>query len=241
MTIITVSFNSAKTISKTIESVLNQTYTDFEYLIIDGDSTDSTVDIIKQYMGKFEKRGIQFRWISEADTGIYNAMNKGISQARGKYIGILNSDDTYELNALQIVSSQILLHPEVQVFHGLMRYLSNGELTMVHGRSSNRLNIGMIEHPTCFVAKQTYQTFGAFDEKYRFVADYDLLLRLKRNGCKFLLIEEILANFDENGAGNSYQSRVELLELKRRYGLSNGVKILYQRVKILINELQRKE
>ena len=102
--IITVSYNSKKTIERTIKSVLAQSEKDYEYIIIDGDSKDGTIDIVKYYEPLFEGR---LRWISEPDKGIYNAMNKGISMAKGDVIGIVNSDDWLEMDALITISEAI--------------------------------------------------------------------------------------------------------------------------------------
>jgi len=103
ISIITVCFNSENTIKDTIESVLNQTYKNIEYLIIDGKSSDETLNIIKSFEEKFNNSKITFKWISEADKGIYDAMNKGLKMANGELIGILNSDDWYELETVKII------------------------------------------------------------------------------------------------------------------------------------------
>lgn len=100
ISIITVCFNSEKTIKDTIESVLNQTYPNIEYIIIDGNSVDKTIDIIKSYESSFEQKGISIHWISETDNGIYSAMNKGFALSNGELIGILNSDDWYSREAV---------------------------------------------------------------------------------------------------------------------------------------------
>lgn len=105
VSIVTVSYNSADTIEQTIQSVTKQTYPNIEYIIIDGGSRDGTVEIIKRYQDK-----ISF-WISEPDMGIYDAMNKGISYAKGDYIGIINSDDWYELDAIEKIVSKIKEDP----------------------------------------------------------------------------------------------------------------------------------
>ena len=102
--IITVSYNSQQTITKTIDSVLNQTCKDFEYIIIDGNSSDNTISIIKSYEKKF---GNKLRWISEKDKGIYDAMNKGITLSMGDFIWLVNSDDWLEIDALNQVSKKI--------------------------------------------------------------------------------------------------------------------------------------
>ena len=101
VSIITVSYNSSKTIKETIESVLNQSYQNFEYILVDGNSTDGTVEIIKSYEQKFKEKGIAFKWKSEDDTGIYDAWNKGVKMADGTWIAFLGSDDVYELDAIQ--------------------------------------------------------------------------------------------------------------------------------------------
>ena len=98
VSIITVSYNSRQTIEKTIESVLNQTYDDIEYIIIDGNSSDQTVNIIKSYEDSFIKKGYSYRWISENDDGIASAWNKGLKMAKGDIIALLNSDDWYAVS-----------------------------------------------------------------------------------------------------------------------------------------------
>ena len=238
-TIITVCKNSQKTIRNTFESVLNQRSLEkmsLEYIVIDGNSSDGTVAIIKEYEKKFLEKGVAFNWISEPDRGIYDAMNKGIKKARGVYIGILNSDDTYSDSALQIVQSEIESGSDADVYHGIMRYYDGNNLSMIHAASSEHLNKGMIEHPTCFVKADVYKKYGVFDLQYQYVADYDLMIRLKHNNCKFVLIEKILANYSENGAGNSYVSRKELLKLKRYYNLESLSTLVAMRFKYWLRE-----
>ena len=104
ISIITIAYNSEKTISRTIESVYNQTYQPYEYIIVDGLSKDSTVEVAKQYEQKFKEKGIIYRIISERDKGLYDAMNKGITMAEGELIGMINSDDWYEPDALKEVN-----------------------------------------------------------------------------------------------------------------------------------------
>lgn len=237
--IITVCRNSQKTIRSTFESVLNQRNIDkipVEYIVIDGKSSDNTVAIIKEYEKKFLTKGIAFIWISEPDHGIYDAMNKGIKKAHGTYIGILNSDDTYSEAAFQFVWSEIESGNNADVYHGIMRYYNGTSLSMIHASSSEHLNKGMIEHPTCFVKADVYKKYGMFDLRYRYVADYDLMIRLKRNNCKFALIEEILANYSENGVGNCYASRKELLKLKKIYKLESLPTLAIIRFKYWLRE-----
>lgn len=237
--VITVCYNSSKTIEQTFLSILDQTYKDFEYIVIDGKSDDGTIDIIRRYESKFSEHGIRMRWVSESDHGIYDAMNKGLAMCSGDIIGILNSDDIYMPGTLEIVRNIACTNPNVDVYHGICRFVSNGKTTMIRALSSDRLKNGMFEHPTCFIRKETYDKFGVFDTTYRFVADYDLMLRIKMNGGVFFLIESILAQFDENGGGNSKSSRLELLKLQKRYNLLSKKKLMFTYMKIYLKELNK--
>lgn len=232
--IITVCFNSESTIKNTLKSILNQSFSNFEYIIIDGVSKDNTLKIVNEYIPFFKKKNISVTLISENDTGIYNAMNKGIQLARGKYIGLLNSDDCYKIDCLKDTYYEVTNNRGYDVYHGICEFINEGKVTMYRGSSSDKLDIGMIEHPACFISKNAYQTFGLYDERYRFVADYDLLLRFRKDGARFFLMDKILVSFDENGAGNSRISRKEALLLRKRYGLSVGFKYIFDYIKFFI-------
>ena len=123
VSIITVCYNSSMTIRRTFDSVLNQTYADIEYIVVDGASTDGTIEIIKEYEPLFEGR---MCWISEKDNGIYDAMNKGISMAEGELIGIINSDDYYEPDAVECMVNA-MTNDKYQILYGSMRTWKNGE------------------------------------------------------------------------------------------------------------------
>lgn len=238
--IITVCYNSEKTIHNTFDSLLRQTYKNFEYIVVDGASRDLTLDIIQKYSKLFKKRQITFRWISEKDSGIYNAMNKGIHMAKGCIIGIINSDDTYTEHALQDIYEASISNPDYDIYHGLMRFWSEGALTMIRGLGDNYLSTGMMEHPACFVRYDLYKKIGGFNERYQYVADYEFMLRVKNRNGRFFLVESILSNFDENGAGNSFASRKELIILRREYHLSNNLTLFLQFIKILIREIKER-
>ena len=218
-TIVTVSYNSASTISSTLDAMIQQSFHDFEYIVVDGASTDGTVDILREYEKKFKEAGIAFRWKSEPDQGIYYAMNKGILQAQGEYIGLINSDDNYYPDTLKVVHDWAMRYPEVDVFHGLMRFHNGEQLVMIQGKDASVLTHGMIEHPTCFVRREIYQRNGLFDTSYRYAADYDFMIRLYLKGCKFMLIDRILANYNENGRGNCHASRIEAIRIRRKWNL----------------------
>lgn len=216
VSIVTVCRNSEKTIQRTIQSVRNQTYPDIEYIIVDGQSTDSTLDIIKSYEPEFEGR---MRWISEPDGGIYDAMNKGIHMATGELIGIINSDDYYEPNAVaDIVSS--MTEDKYQILYGFMRTLKDGKEYSIEFHSHAFLEKSMICHPTCFVTKKLYEDYGAFDLKYISVADYDFLLRMKKKeDIVFVPVYKLIANFSLGGMCGSHEAYLDLLKLQREYGM----------------------
>lgn len=197
VSIITVCRNSETTIRDTIESVLNQTYPNIEYIVIDGKSTDTTLDIIKEYEPLFRGR---MRYISERDNGIYNAMNKGIRMAEGSLIGIINSDDFYETDAVETVVRNMDSN-QCQVIYGYMRILDKNTKKRIVKDNHKNLRNEMIPHPTCFVTRKTYQKYGLFLEWFKVAADYELMLRLYgKEDVIFTQIKKVVSCFRLGGA-----------------------------------------
>lgn len=216
VTIVTVSYNSEKTIRRTIESVLSQTYKNVEYIIIDGKSTDNTIKIVKEYEDKFNGR---MRWVSEPDKGIYDAMNKGIKMASGELVGILNSDDYYEPDAVENMVNALGTE-KYQILYGFMRTLRNGEEYSIAIRTHKDLRNGMISHPTCFVTKKLYDDFGMYDTRYKSVADYDFMLRMFDNkDVVFRPVYKLITNFEQGGMSSTTAAWLELVELQKNYGI----------------------
>lgn len=204
VSIITPCMNSAGTIRQTIESVLNQTYKNIEYIIVDGGSSDETLDIIREYQPRFHGR---MRYISEKDRGIYDAMNKGIRMTKGGLIGIVCSDDYYELDAVEKVVS-CLTDDKYQVIYGYCRFMSNGHVTELMKSNHKDLKHHMIPHPTCFVTRSTYRDFGMFLTAFRISSDYELLLRLyKSEKVVFKQIRSVLTNFRIGGESSNMKRR----------------------------------
>ena len=196
VSIITVVYNGDKHLEQTIQSVFNQSYKDIEYIIIDGASTDGTLGIIRKY-----EKHIDY-WVSEPDLGIYDAMNKGINRARGDYVGLINSDDYYEIDAIETIVKYSRLYPDVDIFFGNMymlnEFLDNKKLfTNKKGQKLDKKF--SIWHPTAFIKKKIYDEYGVFDLSYKIAADYELLLRLYKEKCKFHYINEAISNFREGG------------------------------------------
>lgn len=217
-TIITPSFNSKDTIACTLESVLNQTIQDYEYLIIDGGSTDGTVEILKEYKDKFKGK---MKFWSEKDNGIYDAMNKGIRKAQGEIIGIINSDDWYEKEALEnVINSNT--NEEYAIFHGMMRTIDadTGKEIRTAIYSADYLKDAMINHPTVFVKKKVYQELGVFDCKYRYGADYEMMIRFYRSGkAKFIPIYKVISNFRTGGMSSTFSALQEAMAIKYNFGM----------------------
>ncbi len=221
VSIITVCRNSEKTIERTIESVFAQTYKNIEYIIIDGASTDNTKKIILEWQPKFGER---LKLLSEPDDGIYYAMNKGISLASGELIGLINSDDWYEEDAVEIMIDKYLsLHnKEFVVLYGLLKlWDASGKEKGVLKQDHSRYRITMIPHPTCFISRKTYEKYGLYDTAYLYVADYDYIIKLNEAGAvSFCLVNRIIANFTTGGASSGMKWRRELHRLRKDHGIN---------------------
>ena len=226
VSVITVCFNSAATIRDTIESVLAQDYKDIEYIIIDGGSTDQTLQIISEYKNHISK------FITEPDRGIYDAMNKGIRLATGDVIGMLNSDDVYisqttiselmramNLSGADAVYADLIIVDPVRA-DKVLRYYSSKHFSIAKFRYG-----WMPAHPTFFVKKYAYEIAGMFSTDFIIAADFDMLLRL-------LLVHKITSTYypkcvvkmrsggmSTSGISNSILLNTEIVQSC----LSNGV------------------
>lgn len=222
--IITVSYNSSATISRTISSVLSQSCKDFEYIIIDGASTDGTQDIIKSYERDFNEK---LKWISEKDNGIFSAMNKGLRLACGDIIGIVNSDDWLEPTTLENVEKCYKSRGnelENVLYCGAIRYHYNNasqilypNLDLFNSNVCRYLSKG-IWHPGMFVSSKVYKKIGLFDEKFKIMADSDFIYRCYINSVDFVEIPQVLNNMSYGGASNILRIYIrDYYNLLRKY------------------------
>lgn len=199
--VITVTFNSRLYLAEAISSVLSQDIADLEYIIVDGGSTDGTLEIIRQHAVSDSR----IRWISEKDEGIADAFNKGIRMARGELIGILNSDDTYAAGALQAVAAVFAAEPDCDVVHGdMLRFQGTTPLFLLKPAAvDERIWHDMpVNHPATFVRRRAYDKVGLFDTQLKVAMDYELVLRFYRAGCHFRYLEQVLANMRYGGASD---------------------------------------
>ena len=234
--IITPCYNSEKTIARTLERICNQTYTDFEYIVIDGASKDRTVDIVESYRARL---GDKLAVVSEPDKGIYDAMNKGIALAKGELVGIVNSDDFYELDCLQTVAEHY--DPQngpYQILYGAMRHLSEtGAMRAETFFHHVFLREQMINHPASFVTKALYDHFGVYDSQYRSAADLDFFLKMQQEPeVKFIPIVKVLTNFSSGGMSSTCTGVKETLQIQYKHGIIGRKSYLANRVKIWVKK-----
>jgi len=176
ISIITVCWNSAATIEKTIKSVEAQNYSDLEYIIVDGQSKDSTLEIIKRYPHVVTK------WVSEPDKGLYDAMNKGIRMATGDYIGIVNADDTFfDADTISNVVNFLKIHNVDASVGDIVQHREDGQIIRRYSARNwnpEKLKIGfMPAHPAIFFRKELFEKLGYYSLDFKIGADYELITR----------------------------------------------------------------
>lgn len=182
ISIITATFNSGKTVRDTFVSVLNQTYNDYELIVVDGGSKDDTVEILRHYEPIFNGR---MKWISEPDQGIYDAMNKGIVMATGDVVGILNSDDFYTSYGILRKVANAMQDENIDAVYGDVHYVHDNDLGKCVRYYSSKpfrrvwMRFGfMPAHPSFYCRREVYERYGTFDLSYKVAADFECLLRL---------------------------------------------------------------
>ncbi|WP_457747002.1 glycosyltransferase family 2 protein [Sulfurimonas sp.] len=234
VSIITVVYNNKSTISDAIESVLTQTYKNIEYIIVDGASSDGTVDVIKSYGDKINK------FVSEPDNGLYDAMNKGIELATGDVVGILNSDDFYvdrfvidkivkefkEKKVDSVYADLVYVKPEN--LEKIVRYYDSSKF------HPSKFAYGwMPAHPTFFVKKWVYEKYGRFKTDYKIAADYEILVRfLEKYKINYFYLDEVIVKMRMGGIStrgfkSNYILNKEIIKACRENGIStNWLKVV---------------
>lgn len=203
ISIITVCYNSEKTIEDTIKSVLKQTYDNYEYLIIDGCSKDNTLKIVKKYEKDFKGK---LRIFSEKDKGLYDAMNKGIKLATGDIIGIINSDDVL---ANKNVFKHIVknYNKATDVLYGDLIYcdanLNIAIRDYISGKKKSKA--WCPAHPTMYIRKEVFERVGYYNLDYKVAADYDMMVRLNKANCRFQYLKEYMVLMRLGGVSNGFK------------------------------------
>lgn len=200
ISVITVCLNSVRTIERTIQSVLKQSYDGLEYIVIDGGSTDGTTAVIKRY-----EEFISY-WISEKDSGLYDAMNKGLAKSTGEIIAFLNSDDWYEENTLVKVNSYFeKCNPMIMA--GRVNMLQKGKWTKYIGAlDSDKENIRMdmiYRQPATFTLREVFDQLGGFNTRYKISGDFEWMLRVHDSGMEIMEVEDVFTNFSSTGISNT--------------------------------------
>ena len=238
ISIITISYNSAKTIERAILSVLNQGYDNLEYIIVDGGSEDGTTEIINKYNKKIAK------WVSEPDKGISDAFNKGISFATGDIIGIINSDDGLEPGALEVIGREY--DKNTDVYRGNIIFWNedtNCKTREVPSMKFSYSGLGLrCCHQSTFITKEAYQKYGIYNTAYKYNMDFDLLLRFQNQGAKFKYLNYDIAYFTMGGITFSKTNKDQMLEMEDII-ISNGGKkgdvLAYRIVKSIKNFVKK--
>ena len=202
ISIITITFNSAKTLLRALESVQSQSFKNIEHIIVDGASNDGTKELIEAYATQHKN----VRWISEPDEGIYNAINKGIRMATGDVIGFMHSDDVFYSSDSIAHIAAAFEKAHADVVYGDLQYCKGRKV--VRQWKSNAFNPCSLKygwmppHPTVYVRSKVYQEVGLYDDWFRISADYDMMLRIFSAGYKTHYIPEVLVSMEVGGASN---------------------------------------
>jgi glycosyltransferase involved in cell wall biosynthesis len=211
ISIITVSFNSSQTITDTINSVLAQTYSEIEYIVVDGSSSDNTIEIVMKFEPLFAGR---MKWISEPDKGLYHAMNKGIRMATGDVIGIINSDDLFcDNRAVEKVIRVFEQNKTLDSVYADLYYVAQNDTDKIVRRwrtgEQRKFKFGWHPaHPTFYVKREVYEKFGLFNLDFKLAADFEIMLRfLEKYKISCLYLKEPLVKMRLGGETNkSYKN-----------------------------------
>lgn len=245
ISLITVVYNNANTIERTIQSVLNQTYSDIEYIIVDGFSKDGTTDIIKKYQSQIDI------FISEKDSGMYDALNKGLSVATGEVVGILNADDRFASNEIiEKIANHFKTNPAIDCVIGdiafvdeinpekIKRYYSSAKF-----QPSNFAWGFMPAHPTFYCKRHHFAELGGYKLNFDIASDYELLIRflkvhkLRFNYIKLLMVRMNLGGKSTKGIQSTFKINKEIRMACRMNGVYTNYLMLYSKYFIKIFEL----
>jgi glycosyltransferase involved in cell wall biosynthesis len=230
ISVITPTFNSIHTLRETIESVRAQDYNNWEHIVVDGGSTDGTVELLKEYP--------HLKWVSEKDEGHYDAMNKGVQRATGSVVNILNSDDCYRPEALRKVAEEFQQHPEWDGLFGDIVYV-DGASQEIYRREEALYDydvlrysrLGYVMHQALFIKKTVHDRLGWYRHKeFLTCCDYDFILRLGQAKLPIGHVRALLVNYRYHQHGQSADVRIarnmvrESMKIQRAHGVPGGMR-----------------
>lgn len=229
VSIITVAFNSGRTLADTFRSVLAQTYNDIEYIVVDGGSKDNSLNIIREWEPRFNGR---MRWISEKDKGIYDAMNKGFQMATGDVVGIINSDDFFTSNDIVERFVPEFSDETIDAIYGDVHFVRDGNFGKCIRYYSSRhfhpfwLRYGfMPAHPSFYARREVFERAGLYKTDYKIGSDYEMMVRLFRTyniRAKYLPMDFVTMRTGGLSSRNMY-SRYQLVKDDVRACRENGI------------------
>ncbi len=204
ISIITINYNNAIGLKKTMGSVFSQSLSDFEYIVIDGASSDESVEIIKSF--EENKKSFFFHWISEPDTGIYNAMNKGINKSTGEFLLFLNSGD-YLNNNLVLEKCNSIIDGSSEIYSGKMMYFDNKkEITFLPPQKLGLFQsvYQNLKHPSTFIKRTLFERYGLYNENNKIISDAEFFILCSGiNECTYQPIDVIISNFVADGISST--------------------------------------
>ena len=240
ISVITPSYNQGKFIEQTIQSVLDQSISTLQYIVIDGGSTDETISILKKYGSKIE-------WVCEKDSGQANALNKGFQKAVGDIIGWLNSDDIYFADTLTTILDFFEQHPEIDVLYGDAFHI-NAHNDFINQYPTQPwslkkfMNRCFISQPAVFFRRHLFKQSGFLDESLHYCMDYEFWLRLAVQGARFYHLEKTLAatrlHSDAKTVGQSVRAHAEQIRMIRRYRKVVSIRMILSYIRSLVCSLR---
>jgi len=241
ISIITVCYNAEKTIENTIRSVISQTYKYIEYIIIDGASTDGTLNIIKRYKDNIDVL------VSEKDNGIYDAMNKGIKEASGDIIYFLNADDRFIKNDIvKIAASYFKQNPEIGILLGKVEFINKSRTADIYFdrfkfHPKNKIELLKKSQPQqcIFIRKSSFDNIGLFDTGYKICSDWDWLLRFYNSSLKISFTNEIFALYNCQGRSYENRNRIFFERIKTSFKNSNYFEFFLYLINAVIRTFNR--
>lgn len=225
--IVTVCLNAEHEIERTLKSVLDQAYDDYEYIIIDGSSNDGTLSVIEQYIPRFVARDVLVTVVSEEDGGIAEAFNKGIRLAKGEVIALVNAGDCLLPDTLKYVSECM----SIDILYGNIIWhdykLGSDHIRKSNPRLSNLMYDMVITHPATFVRRDAYERVGLFDTSYRYCMDQELMVRMQQNGMRFTYVDKELARMYSGGISDSNLSPYSRRPSAFLHNTANHARLLF--------------